>query len=364
MKASRITALGLVAAAGLWIASGHLLPRESAESHAAIRTTEAAKKLFRVAVIETFAVPHSRKLTISGRTEADKHVTLSARTGGILTEFRVKRGTRVKEGDVIAVLSDDARAAQVAQAESLVIQRRTELEAKRKLIATGAIPRLDLVNLEAMLKAAEGALAVAEAERDRGVVRAPWSGVVNEVMVDVGEAAFSFQGRELAKVVALDPMLAVVEVAERKLAGIKIGELAKVQLVTGETASGRIRFVAKTASPSTRTYRVEVELPNPDGAIPDGITAEVSVQLAQVAATRMPRSALTISSNGDVGVRSVDANGRVAFMPVSVVEDQQSQMWVAGIPDRARVIVRGQDFVRDGQEVEAVEEEELTATMR
>jgi multidrug efflux system membrane fusion protein len=364
MKASRITALGLVAAAGLWIASGHLLPRESAESHAAIRTTEAAKKLFRVAVIETFAVPHSRKLTISGRTEADKHVTLSARTGGILTEFRVKRGTRVKEGDVIAVLSDDARAAQVAQAESLVIQRRTELEAKRKLIATGAIPRLDLVNLEAMLKAAEGALAVAEAERDRGVVRAPWSGVVNEVMVDVGEAAFSFQGRELAKVVALDPMLAVVEVAERKLAGIKIGELAKVQLVTGETASGRIRFVAKTASQSTRTYRVEVELPNPDGAIPDGITAEVSVQLAQVAATRMPRSALTISSNGDVGVRSVDANGRVAFVPVSVVEDQQSQMWVAGIPDRARVIVRGQDFVRDGQEVEAVEEEELTATMR
>jgi membrane fusion protein, multidrug efflux system len=364
MKASRITALGLVAAAGLWIASGHLLPRESAESHAAIRTGEAAKKLFRVAVIETFAVPHSRKLTISGRTEADKRVTLTARTGGILTELRVKRGMWVKEGDVIAVLSDDARAAQVAQAESLVTQRRTELEAKRKLIASGAIPRLDLVNLEAMLKAAEGGLAVAEAERDRGVVRAPWTGVINEVMVEVGEAAFSFQGRELAKVVALDPMLAVVEVAERKLAGIKVGEPAKVQLVTGETAAGRIRFVAKTASQSTRTYRVEVELPNPAGAIPDGITAEVSVQLAQVAATRLPRSALTISSNGDIGVRSVNASGRVGFMPVSVVEDQQSQMWVAGIPDRTRVIIRGQDFVRDGQEVEAIEAEELTATVR
>jgi membrane fusion protein, multidrug efflux system len=291
-------------------------------------------------------------------------VTLTARTGGILTELRVKRGMWVKEGDIVAVLSDDARAAQVAQAESLVVQRRTELEAKRKLIATGAIPRLDLVNMESMLKAAEGALAAAEAERDRGVVRAPWSGVVNEVMVQVGEAAFSFQGRELAKLVALDPMLAVVEVAERKLAGIKVGEPAKVQLVTGETAAGRIRFVAKTASQSTRTYRVEVELPNPDGAIPDGITAEVSVQLAQVAATRLPRSALTIASNGDVGVRSVDAKGRVGFLPVSVVEDQQSQMWVAGVPDRTRVIIRGQDFVRDGQEVEAIEAEALTATMK
>jgi membrane fusion protein, multidrug efflux system len=364
MKASRVTALGLVAAAGLWIASGHLLPRESAESHAAITTGEAAKKPFRVAVIETFAVPHSRKLTISGRTEADKRVTLTARTGGILTEFKIKRGTWVKEGDVIAVLSDDARAAQVAQAESLVTQRRTELEAKRKLTLTGAIPRLDLVNMEAMLKAAEGALAVAEAERDRGVVRAPWTGVVNDVMVDAGDAAFSFQGRELAKLVSLDPMLAVVEVAERKLAGIKVGEPAKVQLVTGEAAAGRIRYVAKTASQATRTYRVEVELPNPDGAIPDGITAEVSVQLAQVAATRVLRSALTISSNGDIGVRSVGANGRVGFLPVNVVEDQQSQMWVAGIPDRTRIIVRGQDFVRDGQEVEAVEAEELTATMK
>jgi len=364
MKASRVTALGLVAAAGLWIASGHLLPRESAESHAAIRTGEAAKKPFRVAVVETFAVPHSRKLTISGRTEADKRVTLTARTGGILTEFKVKRGTWVKEGDVIAVLSDDARSAQVAQAESLVTQRRTELEAKRKLALTGAIPRLELVNMEAMLKAAEGALATAQAERDRGVVRAPWSGVVNDVMVDAGDAAFSFQGRELAKLVSLDPMLAVVEVAERKLAGIKVGEPARVQLVTGETAAGRIRFVAKTATQATRTYRVEVELPNPDGAIPDGITAEVSVQLAQVSATRVPRSALTIASNGDIGVRSVGANGRVGFLPVRVIEDQQALMWVAGIPDRTRVIVRGQDFVRDGQEVEAVEAEELTATVR
>jgi membrane fusion protein, multidrug efflux system len=365
MKASRITAIGLVAAAGLWIASGHLLPHESAESRAAIRTGEGdAKKLFRVAVIGTTVVSHSRKLTISGRTEADKRVTITARTGGILTELKVKRGTWVKEGDIIAVLSDDARAAQVTQAESLVTERRAELEAKRRLIATGAMPRLDLVNLEAMLKAAEAALAAAEAERDRGVIRAPWAGVVHDVMVEVGQAAFSMAGREIAQIVALDPMLAVVEVAERKLAGIKIGESAEVRLVTGETASGRIRFVAKTASQTTRTYRVEVELPNQDGAIPDGITAEVSVQLAPVPATRVPRSALTISSNGDIGVRSVSENGTVGFLPVSVVEDEQTLMWLGGIPDRARVIVRGQDFVREGQKVEAVEASEQTATTK
>jgi multidrug efflux system membrane fusion protein len=365
MKASRITALGLVAAAALWIASGHFLPHESAESRASIRPNEAdAKKLFRVAVTQTKIVPHSRKLLLSGRTEAERRVTVTARTGGVLTELRVKRGAWVKEGDIIAVLSDDARAAQVAQAESLVTQRRAELEAKRKLIATGAMPRLDLVNLEAQLKAAEAALAGAEAERDRGVVRAPWSGVVHDVPVEVGQAAFSMAGREIAQIVALDPMLAVVEVAERKLAGIKVGDPAEVRLVTGEAKSGQVRFVAKTASQTTRTYRVEVAIPNSDAAIPDGITAEVSLPLASVAATRVPRSALTIASNGDVGVRIVTADDTVAFVRVGVVEDEQTAMWVSGIADGARVIVQGQDFVREGQKVETVEAKEVTATVK
>jgi membrane fusion protein, multidrug efflux system len=355
MKGSRITAVGLVAAAALWIASGHFLPHETAESRAAIRTGDNdVKKLFRVAVTEANVVAHSRKLTLSGRTEADKRVTITARTGGVLTELRVRRGSMVKTGDVLAVLSDEAREAQVEQARSRFVQRKTELEAKMKLVNTGAIPRLEGVNLEAQLKAAEAALAAAEAELDRGTVRAPWPGVVSDVAVEVGKAAFSFMGADLLTIVALDPMLAVVEVAERKLAGIKQGDTAQVRLVTGETASGRIRFVSKTASQSTRTYRVEIELPNADGRIPDGITAEVSMPLAPVQAARVPRSALTFSSAGDLGVRIADAASKVAFVPVSVVEDQQEFMWVGGIADGARVIVQGQDFVREGQQVEAV----------
>src|SRR5262249_18331924 len=182
VEGSRVTEIGLVAAAGLWIVSGHFLPHETAESRAAVRAGEdGAKKLFRVAVVGTTVVPHSRKLTVAGRTEADKRVTITARTGGVLTDLKVKRGMWVKKGDVIAVLSDEAREAQVAQAQAAVTQRRTELDAKRALILNGTLPRLQLVDLEAQLKAAEAALAAAEAERDRGVVRAPWLGVVHDI---------------------------------------------------------------------------------------------------------------------------------------------------------------------------------------
>lgn len=362
LTASRLTAIGIVAAATLWIASGHFLPHESGQSKAAYQTDTAAKKPFRVAVSRVATVEHARKLALSGRTEADKRVVLTARTGGVLTELRVRRGSRVEQGEIVAILSDDARKAQVAQAQSLLTQRRTELDAKRRLIASGAYPKLELVNLEAQAKAAEAALAAAEAELDRGFVRAPWGGIIHDVAVEVGGAAFSMAGREIATLISLDPMLAVVEVSERRLAGIKVGDVASVKLVTGESASGKIRFVAKTASKSTRTYRIEVELPNADGTIPDGITAEVSLPVAAVMAARVPRSALTIASNGDIGVRTVGDNGVVAFHRVTIAEDEQSHMWVTGVPDGTRVIVQGQDFVREGQTVEAVDAAEVTAT--
>jgi multidrug efflux system membrane fusion protein len=274
-----------------------------------------------------------------------------ARTGGVLTELKVRRGSHVKKGDVIAVLSDEAREAQVMQAKALLDQRKAELDAKRRLIELNAVPRLELVNLEALYRAAEAALAAAEAERERGVVTAPWDGVVTDVPAEIGTSAFSFAGKEIAQIVALDPMLAVVEVSERSLSAIRLGASADVRLVTGQTARGRVRYVSKSASPTTRTYRVEVEINNPDGAIPDGITAEVSIPTAAVPATRVPRSALIFSAKGELGVRIVSRDGVVEFRPVSVVEDDQAFMWVGGIESGSRVIVQGQDFVREGQKV-------------
>jgi multidrug efflux system membrane fusion protein len=365
MKARQFTALAVVAAAVIWIASGHLLPHGSAKDGASQRATDTqAKKLFRVAVMRTSVVPHARKLTLSGRTEADKRVVLTARTAGVLTELRMKRGTWVEKDEIVAILSDEAREAQVRQAQAIVTQKRTELDAKRQLILNGTLPRLQLVDLEAQLKAAEASLAGAEAERDRGVVRAPWSGVVQDVAVEVGQAAFSFAGRELATLIALDPMLAVVEVAERKLAGINIGDVAEIRLVTGQVAHGKVRFVAQSASQTTRTYRVEIELPNADRKIPDGITLEAALPLAPIPASRIPRSALTFSSGGQLGVRVVAGDEHVEFTPITVIEDEQSMMWVTGLTDGARVIVQGQDFVREGQEVEAVGAHELTAVAR
>jgi len=350
MFSSRIIALILVLGAALWIGSGHF--GSKTDANAAGQNAQPEQKLFRVAVVKAETVERSRKLNVSGRTEADRRTTAVARSSGVGTDLKVRRGSEVKEGDVLAILSDEAREANVTQAQARVDQRKREFEARRALIETGNLPKLNAAQLEADLKGAEAALALAIAERDRGNVTAPISGFVNDVPVVVGQALQP--GAPVAEVLALDPMLAVVEISERRLGSVREGDRAEVKLVTGQSYKGQVRFVSNRASPQTRTYRVDVGLPNPDRKIPDGVTAEVSLWLAAVPATRVPRSVLTFSAEGKLGVRAVDAKDVVMFIPVSLVEDETQYLWVSGIPDGTRLIVQGQDFVKEGQKVEPV----------
>lgn len=350
---ARITALLVVLLASLWIGSGYLRPSEPAAPPKA-----EAKPLFRVVVAEIAQEPHSRRFVVTGRTQSDQRVIVSARTNGIVTRVAVRRGSLVKPGDVIAELSDEAREAMVSQARARLAQRAAELEARETLAKRGNYPTLNLEQLRAEKQAAEAALATAEAELQRAAIVSPLAGMVNDLPVEPGQGMQP--GGTVAEIIAPDPMLAVAELPERRLAGVKVGDPAEIRLVTGETRQGKVRFVARRPGGVTRTYRVDVEFANPDGAIADGIAAEVVLVLAPMPASRVPRSALTVSAEGQLGLRIVDAENRVQFAPVQLVDDEESHLWVSGLATTARVITRGQDFIREGQIVEAAKDDSGT----
>lgn len=355
MKPSRIVAFLLVAGGAAWIGSGVLGRGASGPELASEAAPAKVAPRFKVAVVTVSPEMHRRRVIMSGRTEADKRVWAVARVSGTVEDLRVRRGSVVKAGDVLAVLSDEAREAQVNQAKARLDQRRFEATARLKLIESGSYPAINKPQIQADLRAAEAGLALAEAEQKKGEVVAPISGVINDVPIEVGQALqVMMQGVNVAEVIGLDPMLAVVEVAERQLAGLKVGGRAAVKLVTGEKVDGRIRFVSKRANQGTRTYRVDIEVDNAKLTIPDGVTCEVDLLLEPVPASRVPRSALVFSSTGRLGIRHVAPDGKVVFASVALVEDTQNDLWLAGLPDEARVIVEGQDFVREGEPVEAV----------
>ena len=352
MTASRIAAILIVLAVAVWIGSGRFGGAQSEAPAPRETAPQAEAPAFRVAVTPVEVVPHARRVILSGRTEADRRAMAMARAAGVIQELKVRRGAVVKKGDVIAVLSDEAREAQVLQARARLVQRRQELGARIKLIEQGNLPALQKPQLEAELKAAEALLAAAEAEREKGAVLAPIAGVVNDVPVEVGQALQA--NANVAEVIAGDPMLAVVEIAERQIASVKVGDTAKVRLVTGVNLDGTVRFISQKASAQTRTYRVEIASDQPGrhdpgrrhlrghavaGARPGGAGAAL-------------RADLLVGRQARRQDRQDDAT--VAFVPVGLVEDGTETLWVSGLEPAARLIVQGQDFVREGVKVEAV----------
>jgi len=142
-------------------------------------------------------------------------------------------------------------------------------------------------------------------------------------------------------------------VSECDIAILKIGNPASATLVTGETVEGKIRFVASRADDTTRTFRVEVELPNADGRLRVGVSADIHIPVKQLMAEKISPGILVLDDNGVVGVRAVE-HGIVRFHPVEIVSDGPDGMWVAGLPDHLAVITVGQSFVTDGERVKTV----------
>jgi multidrug efflux system membrane fusion protein len=122
--------------------------------------------------------------------------------------------------------------------------------------------------------------------------------------------------------------------------------------------TGLVKFLSRSADPTTRTFRVEIEVPNPDLNIRDGQTAEITVVAPGARAHLLPGSALTLNEAGKLGLRTVSDDGVVAFLPTSVLRDTAQGMWLTGLPDEIDVIVIGQEFVTQGVKVDPTFEEQ------
>jgi multidrug efflux system membrane fusion protein len=146
-------------------------------------------------------------------------------------------------------------------------------------------------------------------------------------------------------------------VSENEIPLIKTGDRGWAKLITGERAEGHLRFVAQSADPATRTFRVELEVPNDASTIRDGVTAEIHVTTRTVLAHRISPAILGLNDSGVVGVRIVEQGNRVRFVPVTIIADGADGVWVAGLPPTVTVITVGQEYVINGQVVNPVPED-------
>ncbi len=137
-----------------------------------------------------------------------------------------------------------------------------------------------------------------------------------------------------------------------RIARAELGLSAKVTTVTGQAVDGKVSYISALADEATRSFPIEIELPNKDGKVLSGITASAIVSLGTIPAHLLPQSVLTLNDNGELGVRAVK-DGVVAFYAVEIVSDSRAGVWVTGLPPLVDVITMGQEYVVPGQQVNA-----------
>ena len=355
---------------------------------------EAADKTPRVGVVavKSTASDIANAIILRGQTEAARQVDVRAETSGLVISDPLRKGAFVEAGTILCQLDlgtrnaslAEARAAlagaqarlpetqaRVVEARARVTEAQINLNAARKLGQDGFASDTRVASSEAAaesaeaglqaaisgvasaassIESAEAAIAAVEQDIERLQISAPFDGLLETDAAELG--SLLQPGSACATIIQLDPIKLVGFAPETEVNKLEVGAVAGALLASGDEVTGRVTFLSRSADPTTRTFRVEVQVPNSDLSIRDGQTAEILVQAAGTAAHMLPQSALTLNDQGALGVRIVDQDNIVTFNPVTLLRDTADGVWLAGLPDQAEVIVVGQEFVTDGVAVD------------
>lgn len=351
MRKSVIIAILLAVGAFAWIVSGQF---DNGERKAIAVTEKPAEQaeapLPTVRVMRITAATRPRSIVVNGRAEASRMVQLRAEIPGAIVHVGATEGAPVLKGQVIVRVATEDRKARLAESKALLRQRQIEYKAARELAKKGFRSSTKVAEAVAYLDAARAQVRRMQVAMSHTVIKAPFDGVLENRDVEMG--AYVKEGDNVAKLVDLDPALIVAHVSERDIGRIKLGQIGTAALVNGQTVGGKIRYVAAVADPATRSFKVELEVPNAEGVVRDGVTAELTLPLAPINAYRVSPAVLTLGDDGRIGVKIVDAEDRVRFVPIQILADENDGVWIGGLPPEPRLITVGHEFVKAGQRVQ------------
>ncbi len=343
---------GIAVAVTLWLLSG-LLGSDAAENETVDAPVVAVNKNA-VRVRTQSAEEVMRTIVVNGKTAPARVVRLAAETDGRIEYIGAERGASLKRGELIVRLDERDRSARLAQAEATVKQREVEYEARERLKTESYVSAAQLKEAIALLETARAELTRAELDLSYMEIRAPFAGALQARMVEVGD--FVSRGDPIATYVDNRTIIVSANLSEFDARYVAVGDAAEARLATGEDVRGLIRYVAPVADEATRTFTVELEVDNADGALRAGGTAELRIPAEAVLAHRVSPSLLTLDDAGNVGVKIINGSGEVEFVVADIALSGTDGVWLAGLPETATIITVGQGFVSNGAIVDAVPE--------
>lgn len=345
-KSTQAAALVVIVLA-LWMASGLFRSNDTDAGNQSQSTPLMAVEIT-TAQLDTVA----REIELQGWLEPVQHLFLKAQTSGAIESVLVEKGTRVKQGEVLVQLDQAGRQNILTEAQARVKTAQSEQAAALSLRQQRLQSQLQLEQSEAALEAALAQLASVELDIANTSITAPFAGIVNDLPADVGELIE--RGDVVAEVIDDSAFDVSAQAAQQTLSELRIGQAVSVELITGQTLVGSLTYISSIADQQTRSFRVEARVENTVGAIAAGVSASLSIPVEQVEAVFITPSAFSLGESGELGVKAVDSDSRVIFLPIELVSTALDGAWVSGIPEGSQLITLGQGFVNVGEQVKTV----------
>ncbi|MDC6350387.1 efflux RND transporter periplasmic adaptor subunit [Zeaxanthinibacter sp. PT1] len=317
-----------------------------------------------VSTIEATVAPFNHFLELQGDVKTRQNVLVYPEMGGTLDRILVAEGQRVQKGQVLARIDDGGMSSQLGQLRTQAELAKTTFERQKRLWDQKIGSEIQYLQAKANYEAQKDAVTQAESQLGKSTIRAPFSGIVDDVIKDEGTVVAPGPGSEVFRIVNLSDMYIEVEVPERYVGSVTEGKEVKVFFpVLGDSITTRVRTTGNFINPNNRSFTVEIPVPNKQGKIKPNLTARVMINdYTNEEAILIPQSIISENAEGEqytylaADPENGNAIARRSIITTGLTQGNEVEI-LSGLKAGDRLIKEGARSVKDGQKVELLNQE-------
>ncbi|MBG7612003.1 efflux RND transporter periplasmic adaptor subunit [Polaribacter sp. BAL334] len=299
---------------------------------------------------------------LQGDVKTKQNVLIYPEMPGTLEKVYVTRGQNVVKGQLLATIDDGGMSQQVAQLEATTALAKTTFERQKSLWSQKIGSEIQFLQTKTNYEAQKNSLEQLKKQLGKASIRAPFSGVIDEVIKDQGTVVAPGMSSEIFRIVNLNNMYIETAVPEKYISTITKGKAVEVFLpMLSKTLNTKIRETGNFINPANRTFMIEIEVPNSDKSIKPNLTAKLKINdYTNQKALLIPQSIISENAEGQQYVYIItDLNGNKGFAKQTVVKTGKTEGDVIeileGISEGDMLIQAGARSVKNGQEVKISE---------
>ena len=325
----------------------------------------------KIPLITTFSAEQTKFehfVELQGSVDTKKNLVIYPEYSGILTQVYVKEGQKVVNGQILAKIDDGGLSQQLSQLEIQADLAKTTFERQKRLWDQNIGSEIQYLQAKSNYEAQEKAVQQLEQQVARTIVKAPFSGTIDDVITEQGSVVAPGQS-QLFRIVNLEDMYIETDVPESYITNVTEGKLVEVEFpVLGKKLDAKVRQAGSFINPANRTFKVEVGIPNSDKHIKPNLTAKLRINdYTNENAILIPLSIISENARGEQYVYTItDKSDSMATAKRAIIKTGKTQgdfiEVLSGLNSTDEIIKEGARSVKDGQQVKIIRTELAAVT--